>query len=845
MNMRIFFFVLTSLSFSAIGGEVWRFDTTQLDSYSNDVDISIFERNGQLPGVYLVEVMLNGERIDYREMMFHQSKNVEGKLLLKTCLTRPQLVSYGVKVADYPNLFSSSTADCAYLEAIPQATEEFNFNTQQLLLSIPQIALQPKLKGLAPRELWDEGAQVFLMNYRANAVRSESRRNGMFVNDNFFARLDPGINLGAWRLRNITTWQKSGNRPPKWQITDTWAERGLYGINSRLTLGERSTPADIFGSVPFRGLMLGTDERMVPYNQRSFVPVVKGIARTQALVEVRQAGYLIYSTTVAPGAYELSDLSASSNGDLDVTVIEANGQQQHFIVPLTSPAISLHKGYMKYNLMAGQYRPANDGVHQATVAQATMMYGLPLNMTAYGGLQWSEHYQGASLGIGFLMGRIGALSFDGTEGLGDLPDGKSISGKVWRIRYNKTFDATGTGVFLDSMQYDSGGSASLRDVLERWPRNKLLAGYHGEESRSKARTSLSVSQSLGDWGGVSLSGSRESYWNTPLIRDEVAASYGNTVQGISFNISLRQRKSHNGIHQRYQNEQLANLWFSVPLNHWLGGDTYTTWQVQSGNNGRTRYEAGLGGHAFDRQLRWNVREQLEHRRQGENRHGSSVNVTWNGAYGIADGGYSYSNDSRQMSLGLSGGMIFHKHGVTFGQPLNGTTALVYAPGASGVSVGNWDGVKTDFRGYATQTSLNAFQENLVQLDPSTLPSDAEVLQTDVKVVPTPGAVIPVQFATRIGGRALITLRHADGKLLPFGAMVKLTGDNTTGMGIVGEDSKVYMSGLTESGVLQVQWGNGNKCLAKYHLPKGKGTSGVYNVQGLCNKIVSSTSKESP
>lgn len=44
---------------------------------------------------------------------------------------------------------------------------------------------------------------------------------------------------------------------------------------------------------------------MVPYSERQFAPVVRGIARTQARVEVKQNGYTIYNTTVAPGLFAL------------------------------------------------------------------------------------------------------------------------------------------------------------------------------------------------------------------------------------------------------------------------------------------------------------------------------------------------------------------------------------------------------------------------------------------------------------------------------------------------------------------------------------------------------------
>lgn len=129
---------------------------------------------------------------------------------------------------------------------------------------------------------------------------------------------------------------------------------GINSLRSRLTLGEDYTPSDIFDSVPFRGVMLGSDESMVPYNQREFAPVVRGIARTQARIEVRQNGYLIDSRTVAPGAFALTDLPLTgSGGDLQVTVQESDGTAQVLTVPYTTPAIALREGYMKYSIAGG------------------------------------------------------------------------------------------------------------------------------------------------------------------------------------------------------------------------------------------------------------------------------------------------------------------------------------------------------------------------------------------------------------------------------------------------------------------------------------------------------------
>ncbi len=47
--------------------------------------------------------------------------------------------------------------------------------------------------------------------------------------------------------------------------------------------------------------MLHSDESMVPYSKYAFAPVIRGIAQSQALIEVRQNGYLIHTVSVAPG----------------------------------------------------------------------------------------------------------------------------------------------------------------------------------------------------------------------------------------------------------------------------------------------------------------------------------------------------------------------------------------------------------------------------------------------------------------------------------------------------------------------------------------------------------------
>ncbi|EFI6470453.1 aggregative adherence fimbria II usher protein AafC [Escherichia coli] len=836
----------TLLHVEDVIARTYSFNSSLLSGGGKGVDLSLFEEGGQLPGIYQTDIILNGSRVDSLEMPFHTEKDENGRPYLKTCLTQEMLARYGVKTEEYPALFrslgggsdtSGERGVCADLSAIPQATENYQFAAQQLVLGIPQVALRPLLRGIAPEVLWDDGIPAFLLNWQANAGRSEYRGYIKDVEDYFWSSLEPGINIGSWRIRNLTTWNKSSGQSGKWESLYIRAERGLNSLKSRLTLGENYTPSDIFDSVPFRGGMLSSDESMVPYNQREFAPVVRGIARTQARIEVRQNGYLIQSQTVAPGAFALTDLPVTGSGsDLQVTVRESDGTVQVFTVPFTTPAIALREGYLKYNVMAGQYRSSDDAVEDSTLGQVMGMYGLPWGLTVFGGLQGAEHYQAAALGLGWSLGKLGAVSLDMIHSRGQQKGYNYETGNTWRIRYNKSFELTGTSFTAASYQYSSSGYHTLSDVLETYRDDGRFA-YRSTDSRT-SRTTVNLSQSLGRWGYLGLNGSRDEYRDRPH-QDYIGASYGASWNRMSLSVNWSRNHSTRGYYgSKSRMEDSISIWMSIPLESWLGrsdNNISATAQMQRSTEQNTRYELGLNGRAFDRRLFWEVHEQMVSGSE-YNTDTSRLNLRWSGTYGELAGMYSYSSNMRQINAGMSGSMVAHGEGVTFGQRAGDTVTLVAAPGVSGASVGDWPGVRTDFRGYALAGYASPYQENVITLDPTTFPEDAEVPQTDSRVVPTKGAVVRAGFRTRVGGRALVSLTRQDGSSLPFGAIVTLEGkpgETSGSAGVVDDKGRVYLSGLPETGKLKAQWGENSICHADYRLPEEKGPAGIFLTRTVC------------
>ncbi|MCR2674151.1 fimbria/pilus outer membrane usher protein, partial [Salmonella enterica] len=82
----------------------------------------------------------------------------------------------------------------------------------------------------------------------------------------------------------------------RWDSVYTYAQRNIIRLKSLLTLGESSSPSDVFDSVSFRGAQLASDDDMLPESLRGYAPVVRGIARSNAQVVIRQNGYVIYQS---------------------------------------------------------------------------------------------------------------------------------------------------------------------------------------------------------------------------------------------------------------------------------------------------------------------------------------------------------------------------------------------------------------------------------------------------------------------------------------------------------------------------------------------------------------------
>lgn len=486
-------------------------------------DLSVFEvANGQPAGKYRVDISVNNEMVtaEARDVMF--SKTADGKL--EPCVTLEELTQWGINTAPFPEL-QDSNSECIKLDAIPDAFTDFQFNRQRLNLSIPHAALKARSQDEVPVELWDEGIPAVLLNYSMNSYQSQY--NGADTYKSTYLNLRPGINIGPWRLRNYTTFEHSNQSGSKWDNVYSYLQRNIISLRSQLTLGDSSAPSDVFDSVPFRGVQLASDDDMLPSSVRNYAPVVRGIARSNALVTIRQNGYVVYETKVAPGAFEITDLASTGGaGDLDVTIKEANGSEQHLIIPYASLPVLQREGKFRYSVTGGQFRAYDPQTEKNLFVQGTGIYGLPLGFTLYGGVQNAgSKYQSYALGVGKNIGAWGAFSADVIHSVSAPTDTGRQQGQSLRVRYSKNFLQTGTNFTIAGYRYSTSGFRSLEETLGTYRSDSNIPSYVTDRRRNRAE--LSVNQDLGaNFGAFNASLISEDYWHNK--RNSLSANLGTT-----------------------------------------------------------------------------------------------------------------------------------------------------------------------------------------------------------------------------------------------------------------------------------------------------------------------------
>ncbi|KND59814.1 Sigma-fimbriae usher protein [Candidatus Burkholderia verschuerenii] len=511
--------------------EVVEFDRDFLSgSGARNTDISRFNKgNIAPPGHYRAELYVNGVWIGVTDIDMRETTGEDRRV--QPMFDRDLLMRAGV---DFTRLTDTArtklddagkTGGVPLSALIPQASASFDMGDQRLDVSIPQAMMSRHARGWVDPKFWDDGVPAATLQYNANLYHSSG--NGFDTTQGYLG-LAAGANVGPWRFRyngNVTTSNGGGAHV---QSIQTYLQRSFTPIKSQLTLGHSYTDGTIFDSFGVRGAQLGTDDRMYPESQRGYAPTVRGIANTNAKVEVKQNGNIIYTTTVAPGPFEINDLYPTGyGGDLQVVVTEADGSQHVSSVPYAAPVNALREGRWRYNVAAGQYRNSSVSSHPF-VFQGQVQRGITNYVTVYGGAILGEDYYSGAVGAA-LNTPVGAFAADITQANSTLANQGSHSGQSLRIAYSRVFAPTDTNLTLAAYRYSTSGFLSYADAMNL--RDLAQRGLPNTSTGiQKGRLQITINQNLNAWGSVYASGFTQNYWNRPNRDTSFQVGYNTNIR---------------------------------------------------------------------------------------------------------------------------------------------------------------------------------------------------------------------------------------------------------------------------------------------------------------------------
>lgn len=788
------------------------FDISALENTGSGLtDLSrqqLAQVDSQLPGTYVMDVILNGSALHSEPIKL---VNCDERLCPELSVT--QLKNWGADEAALALADNSNEQGVLRkpLSVILPGSEAYaKPGTSAFIVNIPQKYLQgmdnrTRLSGVS-----QDGMPALFMSYYYNGQRNTTQQGD--DSEQHFLNLNNGLNLGPWRLRQNAYLQHSNDGGSHWRSDQTYLGRDVTSLMSRLMMGQVSTAGRVFDGFNFRGVMLTSIDEMLPDSQRNYAPMISGIALTQAMVEVRQAGNLIYQKSVPPGPFTFADVVPNnSSGDLVVTVRESSGEVRTYIQPYASQPKMVRKGQFRYSLSAGQYENSDANSDDALFAQLEALYGLGNIVTLFGGVMGSQNYQAAASGFGINLGDLGGISLelDASRQQASHHLQQPQGGYASKVSYEKYFTATQTTLNTSLTENQDRRYATYSDYQSRYALDPVSSGHLDNLRR---RWQLSVSQSLGSFGSLSLNYYAQKSWDERYQTKTMNASYNTYWKGISTNISYSRSDIRTGT--RYLDSVLA-MNISIPFSTlWdAPGRMQINHNYSQGRSGYTQNQTSVNGTLLqDNNLSYSLSQTWSKQQNGQ-----GARVQYDGGYGSVNASWSQTgNSNRQYSVGASGAVVVHPGGVTFGQNIsaNDAFAVISAPGASDVSVTSRSGVTTDWRGYAIVPSLSVYRQNSIGLDAKTAGDDTTLKTTQMQVVPGFGTAINARFDTAIGRKAYLNIRYRNTPL-PLGT--ELHGDKA-GSGIVDDKGAAWLTGLNDNETLTARF-DGTTCVVSINLDR--------------------------
>ncbi|WP_420907122.1 fimbria/pilus outer membrane usher protein [Yersinia bercovieri] len=729
-----------------------------------------------LPGQHDVTIIINANKTYFVTATF----DGEGKL----CADKQLLM--GLKLRH-----KNSDNGCENIDTLwPGVTVKLFPGQFRVEMTLPQEAFDPEMEGSD----YQQGGHALLLNYNLFGQRFESNNDSLNL---FQGQFEPGINVNNWVLRNrgAYTYNQGIN---SYDNQETYALRAVESLKSVVQLGEFALVGDTYSGLPVAGVQLYSDNAQL--NNTQLTVPIEGIANSNATIEIRQRGRVIYRTVVAPGPFSLSNISNFSSGVVtDVDIIEDDGTRQHFTV---SNALdpNFEQQAATHQLAIGRYRNTLlDDKGQSPLLVSGEISFNPANsfrMTSAGLI--STDYQNISvqnLYSGLANGWFSAAaSYTNTQD----------AGQGYQFMLQNQLAMTGNLSASLSTVYNSANYWSPDNALSS--NNNLQDLIYGKLQNS---TSAAVTWAHPRWGAFSYVLSNNSYYQAAdTVSQTFSASeqFGRVTTTLSFqSTSQGQSAIYVGINMPLGQGSLSGRMQRANGNMTLGSTYQGRWDDNKG------YSVGITG--SDSQRRIN----------------GALNIKT--AYSqLASGVSQAKNNSRSAYLSSSGSVAYANDTfATSASAIGDTFAVVSVPHQSNLRVSSpGSGMAiTDYAGTALLPSVMPYTVSKAQISTKTLPLNIRLNSTSAELRVTRGTVATRYFEATETRQLLLTIRDSQGEMMPVGANVLDEKGNFLGT-IIG-DGNFMLENRAIGIMLRIKPANSSECVVNYAEPDKFDPDTLYEV----------------
>lgn len=787
---------------------LYSFDARSLFGRQNqDIDLSYVKQvNGVAVGTYSLNTSINNERsLGTLNLKFdHLDANLTAVLcideqLLQRLDLRPEVLERLPK------------KDCLVIKDLsPDAYYDLNMADLALNLSLPLTIINQRPKGYIAPESFDKGVSSAFVGYDFNSYtrKSEDKQN---ATSNFLG-LTGGLNLGQFNYRHAGTFESNGSDLSRYRSYLNTISTDVLRLNARVTAGDFYTQAYGIDSAKIRGLQLATDISMLPWSQRNYAPLIRGIANTNALVSVFQNGQKVYERTVPAGEFEFNDLTVGNNGDLTVQITENGGERREFIVPMQSNMNLIRVGQLNYSVASGRYQLGNQ-LTDSYVGQLSSEYGLTNYVSLYSGANITDSYQNYLLGFGH-SNRLGGFRFDVEHSKASLVQQNHI-GQKYKLDYQYSHAPANVSLYT-SLQYQDPKFLNLNSMMsmqnyEYLDQDQLENFFLSYNLKQQMSMTLNKSFDRSELGTLSFSMFKSNYWDSTKDFTQYGLSYNNRWNKLSYSFGYSQN-NRTSIFGNNDKEKRFNLSLSLPLS-WNKRTTniYANAQHSDSKGRPTNASLGFSGNAGNnKQVSYSITSSHNWSEYSNSNSSVSANVNYNLPSVRLGAVVGKSDSQKQYGLSARGAFVAHPYGITATNQISDTYTIIHAKGAGGANVMNAWGTKLDYWGNAIYSNLSPYASNRIAIDTKDLDLDLNIKANQTEVIPRRYSSTLVKFEVEKTSNILLNVAIAGGaKQIPIGVRAT-TGDGKIA-GIFGQSNQLFIeqAALLKEPI-QVQWGNDNK-----------------------------------